>query len=66
MHELIPNEAVMALLVNPTTPAAETIVRAVQAAARDHGLKLHVLHATTIAILMRSLRPWLDCGPARS
>jgi putative ABC transport system substrate-binding protein len=46
MHELIPNEAVMALLVNPTTPAAETIVRAVQAAARDHGLKLHVLHAT--------------------
>ncbi|MGB2593866.1 MAG: ABC transporter substrate-binding protein [Pseudolabrys sp.] len=47
MHELIPNEAVMALLVNPTTPAAETIVRAVQAAARDHGLKLHVLHATT-------------------
>ena len=47
LHELIPNEAVMALLVNPTTPAAETIVRAVQAAARDHGLKLHVLHATT-------------------
>ena len=34
MHELIPNEAVMALLVNRTTPAAETIVRAVQAAAR--------------------------------
>ena len=24
MHELIPNEAVLALLVNPTTPAAET------------------------------------------
>jgi len=47
LHELIPNEAVMALLVNPTTPAAETIVRAVQAAARDHGLKLHVVHATT-------------------
>jgi putative tryptophan/tyrosine transport system substrate-binding protein len=47
LHELIPNAAVMALLVNPTTPAAETIVRAVQAAARDHGLKLHVLHATT-------------------
>ena len=47
LHELIPNEAVMALLVNPTTPAAETIVRAVQAAARDLGLKLHVLHATT-------------------
>ena len=47
LHDLIPNAAVMALLVNPTTPAAETIVRAVQAAARDHGLKLHVLHATT-------------------
>jgi putative ABC transport system substrate-binding protein len=47
LHELVPNTAVMALLVNPTTPAAEAIVRAVQAAARDHGLILHVLYATT-------------------
>jgi ABC-type uncharacterized transport system substrate-binding protein len=47
LHELIPTATVMALLVNPTTPAAEAITKDVQAAARDHGLQLHVLHAAT-------------------
>jgi putative ABC transport system substrate-binding protein len=45
LHELIPAATVMALLVNPTTPAAQAIASDVQAAARAHGLKLHVLHA---------------------
>lgn len=47
LHELIPTATVMALLVNPTTPAAETIARDVRAAARAHGLQLHVLHAAS-------------------
>jgi putative ABC transport system substrate-binding protein len=47
LHELIPTATVMALLVNPTTPAAEVIARDVQAAARAHGLQLHVLHAAS-------------------
>ena len=47
LHELIPSATVMALLVNPTTPAAEIIAKDVQAAARAHGLELHVLHAAT-------------------
>jgi len=45
LHELIPTATVVALLVNPTTPAAEAIARDVQAAARVLGLQLHVLHA---------------------
>jgi putative tryptophan/tyrosine transport system substrate-binding protein len=47
LHELIPAATVMALLVNPTTPAAQAIAGDVQAAARAHGLELHVLHAAT-------------------
>jgi putative tryptophan/tyrosine transport system substrate-binding protein len=47
LHELVPTATVMALLVNPTSPFAETLVRDAQAAARTLGLKLHVLHAST-------------------
>ena len=47
LHELIPTATVMALLVNPTTPAAEVIAGDVRAAARAHGLQLHVLHAAS-------------------
>ena len=43
LHELVPTASVMALLVNPTTPAAETVTRDALAAARALGLQLHVL-----------------------
>src|SRR5271165_325352 len=47
LHELIPTATIVALLVNPTTPAAETVTRDAQAAARSLGLQLHVLHASS-------------------
>jgi putative ABC transport system substrate-binding protein len=47
LHELIPAATVMALLVNPTTPAVQAIAGDMQAAARAHGLELHVLYAAT-------------------
>jgi putative tryptophan/tyrosine transport system substrate-binding protein len=47
VHELVPAATVLALLVNPTTPAAETIARDAQAEARTLGLQLHVLHASS-------------------
>jgi putative ABC transport system substrate-binding protein len=47
LHELVPTATIMALLVNPTTPAAETVARDAQAAARALGLQLHVLHASS-------------------
>jgi putative ABC transport system substrate-binding protein len=47
LHELVPTATVVALLVNPTSPAAQAQSRDMQAAARTLGLQLHVLHATT-------------------
>ena len=44
MHELLPTESTIALLVNPESRG--TITRNVQAAARTLGLNLHFLHAT--------------------
>jgi ABC-type uncharacterized transport system substrate-binding protein len=45
LHELVPTATIIALLVNPTAPIAETLSRNVQAAARTLGVQLHVLHA---------------------
>jgi putative ABC transport system substrate-binding protein len=47
MHEMVPKATVIALLLNPTNPNAETQSRDLQAAARTLGLELHVLHAST-------------------
>ena len=47
LHELVPTATIIALLVNPTNPNAETQSRDLQAAARTLGLQLHVLHAST-------------------
>jgi putative ABC transport system substrate-binding protein len=48
LHELIPTARVIALLVDPTDAAiAETNITDTQAAARNLGLELHVLNAST-------------------
>jgi putative tryptophan/tyrosine transport system substrate-binding protein len=46
LHQVIPTATTVALLVNPTNPAAEPLVRDAQAAARSLGLQLHVLKAS--------------------
>jgi putative tryptophan/tyrosine transport system substrate-binding protein len=46
LHELVPTAKVMALLLNPTSPAAETQPREVHAAASTRGLQFHVLYAS--------------------
>jgi putative tryptophan/tyrosine transport system substrate-binding protein len=46
-HELVPGATGMALLVNPTSPFAETLSTDTQAAARTLGLQLYVLQAST-------------------
>jgi putative ABC transport system substrate-binding protein len=45
-HELVPTATVIAVLVNPTNPNAETLLRDLQAAALILGVQLHVLHAS--------------------
>jgi putative ABC transport system substrate-binding protein len=47
LHELLPNAAMMALLVNPNYPSAGSETRETQAAARAVGCKLIVLNAST-------------------
>ncbi len=47
LRELVPTATVIALLINPTSPTAEIQSRNMQAAARNLGLQLHVLHAST-------------------
>jgi putative ABC transport system substrate-binding protein len=46
-HQLVPMATIIAVLVNPTYPNAETELRGLQAAARALGLQLHALHAST-------------------
>jgi putative ABC transport system substrate-binding protein len=54
LHDLVPTATVMALLVNPTSPAlAETQSQDLQAAASKLGLQLHVLYASTDSDLGR-------------
>jgi putative tryptophan/tyrosine transport system substrate-binding protein len=45
-HELVPTATVIAVLVNPNNPNAETVSRGLEAAARILGVQLHVLHAS--------------------
>jgi putative ABC transport system substrate-binding protein len=48
VHEAIPKATSLALLVNPTSPAlAKAVVKDAQMAARDLGLSLDVLHASS-------------------
>jgi putative tryptophan/tyrosine transport system substrate-binding protein len=48
LHELLPSVTVIAVLVNPASPAiAESFTRGMQVAARTLGLQLHVLHASS-------------------
>jgi putative tryptophan/tyrosine transport system substrate-binding protein len=47
LHELVPTAAVFAVLINPTSPTADSQLRDLQAAARALGLQLRVLHAGT-------------------
>ena len=47
LHQLVPAVAIMAVLINPILPAAESQARDLQVAARKLGLNLHILHAST-------------------
>ncbi len=45
LHELVPTAAVIAVLVNPTSPVAERQARDIKAAARVVGQQIHILYA---------------------
>jgi putative ABC transport system substrate-binding protein len=47
ISELVPQAKVIALLVNPNNPIAESVIRSAQEAARTKGVQLHILKAST-------------------
>jgi putative tryptophan/tyrosine transport system substrate-binding protein len=47
LHELVPNVALIAILVNPNNPQADNQLRDLPAAASKLGVQLHVFKATT-------------------
>jgi putative tryptophan/tyrosine transport system substrate-binding protein len=47
LHEMVPKAVHIAVLVNPTGPAAGTALQGVQEAARVLGLQIHALNAST-------------------
>jgi putative tryptophan/tyrosine transport system substrate-binding protein len=47
MHELLPTAAVFAIVVNPTSPTANSQLKNLHTAADALGVRLHVLHAST-------------------
>jgi len=47
ISELVPQAKVIALLVNPNNPIAESVIRSAQEAARTKGVQLHILEAGT-------------------
>ena len=46
LHDLVPMATIIALLINPTSPNAETQSREMKAAARAIGLQLNIAHAS--------------------
>jgi putative tryptophan/tyrosine transport system substrate-binding protein len=63
LHEAIPTGAVVAVLLNPTSPTADSQLKQLQEAARTLALQLHILHASTEGefdkafATLRQLRP---------
>jgi putative ABC transport system substrate-binding protein len=47
LHEVVPTAAVIAVLLNPTSPTADSQLRNLQAAADALRVRLHILHATS-------------------
>ena len=47
LHELVPKAALIGVLVNPSSPNAETVSKDVQAAAHALGLQLYIVNAST-------------------
>jgi putative ABC transport system substrate-binding protein len=59
LHQLRPAATTLALLLNPTSPSADTLSRDAHAAARGLGLELHVVEASSerVAASMRQEQP---------
>jgi ABC-type uncharacterized transport system substrate-binding protein len=62
LHELVPTATVIAALVNPAGPNAETQSTSLRAASHMLGVQLHVLHASTEAEFNRAFETMAQRG----
>jgi putative tryptophan/tyrosine transport system substrate-binding protein len=62
LHELVPTATIIAALVNPAGPNAETQSASLQAASRTLGVQLHLLHASTEAELDQAFATLAQTG----
>jgi putative ABC transport system substrate-binding protein len=62
LHELVPAATIIAALVNPAGPNAETQSASLQAASRTLGLQLHILHASNEAEFDRAFASMAQRG----
>jgi putative ABC transport system substrate-binding protein len=65
LHELAPNAAVVAVLVNPTNRYTETETRVLQDGSRSLGLQLHILRASTAREIDAAFETLAELEPAR-
>jgi putative ABC transport system substrate-binding protein len=63
LHEVVPAAATIAILLNPTSPTATSQLRSLQAAADTRGVRLHVLHASTVPDLDRVFETLVEQRP---
>jgi putative ABC transport system substrate-binding protein len=64
LHELLTTAKIMALLVNPTSPAAEIQSTQMQTAAAALALQFHIPHARTELDFDTVLRAWVSLALA--
>jgi putative ABC transport system substrate-binding protein len=63
LHEAVPAAAMIAVLLNPTSPTADSQLRNLQAAASALSVRLHILHASSerdfdaVSAALAQLRP---------
>jgi putative tryptophan/tyrosine transport system substrate-binding protein len=62
LHELVPKATVIAGLVNPTNPNAETVSQAQQAAARALGLQIRIVKASSESDIDSAFKTILQQG----
>ncbi len=63
LRELVPSAARIAVLVNSTSPATESTVRGVEAAARATGLQIEILNARTSREIFEAFATFLRQKP---
>ena len=65
LHELVPHATEIAVLINPTEPAASDQVNEVKEATRALGLDIHIVHAAASLCDVRHYPPPVDCSRER-